>query len=600
MRSHCIDEMKSSHSRQFLLDGEYRSDRPLRTLLALYRNDWDKLGLSMLFYVIKHSPEWIRPIIIANVVDIVSNPSRNSLSALWLNGAVLGILVVQNLPTSYLHVRFKSAATRQMESNLRSAIARRLQYLSIGFYEQKSSGTLQTKLLRDVEAIQGLTNHLFQFLPSTALTILIAIGVTAVRAPWFLIFYLGTIPAAVILVRTFKEPIRDRNRVFRRQTEEMSARLIEMIKLIPVTRAHGTENTALERIESRLKNVQGAGVRLDSINAVTNASSWVTLRLLNGVCLFSAAALAYTGELGITAGDVVLLTGYFDSLTGGVVQIMTVFPQLGKGFESIRSVGEVLECPDLEHNQGKAPVQEVRGRFTFDSVSFAYPESEKFSIKDFSIHVEPGETIAIVGPSGAGKSTLINLVVGFLRPSEGKIRLDGCDLNNLDLRTYRQFLSVVSQETTLFEGTVRENILYGADYIDEERLWQAVKDANAHEFIGELPQGLDTLIGENGAKLSGGQRQRIAIARAIIRNPRVLILDEATASLDTASEALIQEALEQLIWNRTTFVVAHRLSTIRKADRIVVLEQGRMVEIGNHEQLLANQGTYAQLHALQT
>ena len=554
----------------------------------------------MLFYVIKHSPEWIRPIIIANVVDIISNPSRNSLSALWLNGAVLGILVVQNLPTSYLHVRFKSAATRQMESNLRSAIARRLQYLSIGFYEQKSSGTLQTKLLRDVEAIQGLTNHLFQFLPSTALTILIAIGVTAVRAPWFLIFYLGTIPAAVILVRTFKEPIRDRNRVFRRQTEEMSARLIEMIQLIPVTRAHGTENTALERIESRLKNVQGAGVRLDSINAVTNASSWVTLRLLNGVCLFSAAALAYTGELGITAGDVVLLTGYFDSLTGGVVQIMTVFPQLGKGFESIRSVGEVLECPDLEHNQGKAPVQEVRGRFTFDSVSFAYPESEKFSIKDFSIHVEPGETIAIVGPSGAGKSTLINLVVGFLRPSEGKIRLDGCDLNNLDLRTYRQFLSVVSQETTLFEGTVRENILYGADYIDEERLWQAVKDANAHEFIGELPQGLDTLIGENGAKLSGGQRQRIAIARAIIRNPRVLILDEATASLDTASEALIQEALEQLIWNRTTFVVAHRLSTIRKADRIVVLEQGRMVEIGNHEQLLANQGTYAQLHALQT
>ena len=142
--------------------------------------------------------------------------------------------------------------------------------------------------------------------------------------------------------------------------------------------------------------------------------------------------------------------------------------------------------------------------------------------------------------------------------------------------------------------------MYGADYIDEERLWQAVKDANAHEFIGELPQGLDTLIGENGAKLSGGQRQRIAIARAIIRNPRVLILDEATASLDTASEALIQEALEQLIWNRTTFVVAHRLSTIRKADRIVVLEQGRMVEIGNHEQLLANQGTYAQLHALQT
>jgi ATP-binding cassette subfamily B protein len=372
-----------------------------------------------------------------------------------------------------------------------------------------------------------------------------------------------------------------------------------MIKLIPITRAHGVETTEIAKIERKLVDVQQAAIHLDSINAITNASSWVALRLFSCICLVVSASLAFTGRLGVTVGDVVLLTGYFDSLTSSVVQILAVLPEISKGFEAISSVGEILECPDLEQDRGKKVVERVKGEFIFDSVSFAYPHSEQRVIKDFSLHVEPGETIAIVGRSGAGKSTLLNLIIGFLRPTEGRILLDGQDLNTLDLRTYRRFLSVVSQETILFEGTVRENILYGTDGISQEQLWQAIEDANAREFITELPQGIDTFIGENGAKLSGGQRQRLAIARALIRNPRVLILDEATASLDTASEVSIQEALERLMANRTSFVVAHRLSTIRKANRIVVLDKGHLVEIGDRAQLLANQGLFAQLHALQ-
>lgn len=553
----------------------------------------------MVFYAIKHSPEWIRPLAIANVIDIISNPETHSMWELWLNGAVLAAAVVQNIPTHYLHVRFMSTATRRMESNLRSAIARRLQELSLGFYQRNSTGALQSKLLRDVEAIQLLTSQVFQFLPSTLLTILVAIAVTAVRAPWFLLFFLGTVPVAAILIRTLREPIRHRNHTLRQQIEGMSAHLIEMLKLIPITRAHGVEMIEIERTERKLIAVQQAAMRVDSINAITNASSWVTLRLFSCACLIASAWLAYRGQFGVTVGDVVLLTGYFDSLTNAVVQIMAVLPQLGKGFEAIRSVGEILECPDLECNQGKVSVNGVRGEFAFESVSFAYPGTEQFALRDFSLQVRPGETIAIVGRSGAGKSTLLNLIIGFLRPSGGRILLDGCDLDALDLRTYRRFLSVVSQETILFEGTVRENILYGAGSVSEEQLLQAIKDANAFDFICEMPRELDTLIGENGAKLSGGQRQRLAIARALIRNPRVLILDEATAALDTASEVLIQEALERLMRNRTTFVVAHRLSTIRQADRIVVLEKGRIVEIGNHKQLLANQGMFAKLHALQ-
>lgn len=577
----------------------YRSDRPFQTLLNLYQQDLDKLGLSMVFYVIKNSPEWIKPVVIANVIDIISNPTLRSLGELWLNGAILAVSIVQNIPTHYWHIRFLSIATRKMEFNLRSLLTRQLQHLEIGFYKRNSTGALQNKLLRDVEQIQLLTTHLFQFVPSAVLTILIAVVVTAVRTPWFLIFFIATVPAAVTLVQVLKQPIRDRNSVFRQQLESMSSRLIEMLKLIPITRAHGAELTEIERVEHRLMTVQHSAVRLDSINAITNASSWVTLRMFNCVCLVTSAWLAYTGKLGVTVGDVVLLTGYFDSLTTSVVQIMTVLPEIGKGFESLRSVGEVLECPDIEHNQGKVPVKDVWGEFSFEAVSYVYPGTKHHAIKEFSLQVKPGETIALVGPSGAGKSTLINLAIGFLRPTHGQIFLDGSDMNMLDLRTYRRFLSVVSQETILFEGTVRENILYGSQDVGEEQLRQAIKDANAFEFISELPLGLNTLIGENGTKLSGGQRQRIAIARALIRNPRVLILDEATAALDTVNEALIQEALENLKQNRTTFVVAHRLSTIRKADRIVVLEGGQIVEVGNHHQLLANNGTYARLYAVQ-
>ena len=578
----------------------YRSQAPFKTLLLLYRHDWHKLLLSLLFYVIKHSPEWIRPVVFANIVDIISRPQQHQLTELWLNGAVLAVSIVQNIPTHYWHIMAMSAATRQMEVNLRYSLTQQLQQLSIGFYKQRSTGVLQSKLLRDVEEIQILTTYIFQLVPAALLTILVSVVVTAMRAPWFLLFFVITIPIAVILVQLLKAPITERNHNFRRKIEVMSAHLIEMIKLVPVTRAHGVEATEMERTSSHLISVKKAAMQLDGINAITGASSWVILRLFHAVCLVTSGYLAYTGYSGITAGDVVLLAGYFDTLTGSVVQILTVLPQMGTGFESIQSIGEILECSNIELNQGKRIVDQVQGEFLFDAVSFAYPHCYHKAIDNLSLQVNTNETIAIIGSSGAGKSTLLNLIIGFLRPTAGRIYLDGQDMSDLDLRTYRQFISIVPQETILFEGTVRENILYGLQGVSDKQLEQTLIDANALEFIIKLPQQLDTLIGENGVKLSGGQRQRLAIARALIRNPKVLILDEATASVDTATEALIQQALERLMKNRTTFVVAHRLSTIRKADRIVVLEKGKIVEIGNHHQLLQNSnGMYAQFRALQ-
>jgi ATP-binding cassette subfamily B protein len=241
----------------------------------------------------------------------------------------------------------------------------------------------------------------------------------------------------------------------------------------------------------------------------------------------------------------------------------------------------------------------VKGDFVFEHVGYIYAQSKQPAIKEFSLKVKAGESIAVVGESGSGKSTLMSLVVGFRRPSAGRILLDGIDMQELDLRQYRRFLAVVPQTTLLFSGSVRENIMYGLEDIADRQIWEILDIANAAEFVSKLPQGLDTKLGERGARLSGGQRQRIAIARALIRDPKIIILDEATSALDVATEALIQQAIQRLVKGRTTFIVAHRLSTIRHADRIVVMKHGSCVESGTHIQLMKAKGEFYKFKSLQ-
>ncbi len=578
-----------------LLEGRYRGASPVWTLLQVFKPDWGHLALAVFFFILKHSPVWVLPWMTAHIIDLLSQSKTPDWPALAWSAGILAVIIAQNVPSAVAYVRQVSLAVRNAELRLRSAIVRRLQHLSIGYYTRQSAGVLQSKLVRDVEAIEQVTRQLFDAGLSTLTGMTAAVIVTALRAPGFLIFFVVAAPLAVLLVRVLRRPIERRNTEFRRQVERLSAQLIEITTLVPVTRAHSLEDVEIARADAQLAEVRAAGLELDGINALFGASGWVLLQLFSMLCLVTAAAMYWTQWLPITLGDVVMLTTYFTSIMNALLGLIGLLPGISRGLESVRSIGEVLESPDLEQNEGKLRVNELRGAYRFEDVSFAYPEGEAAALHDFTLDVAPGEIIALVGPSGAGKSTVLSMIIGFVRPSRGRLLLDGRDMNTLDLRSIRRGLSVVPQDTILFHGNIRDNVAYGAADIDDKKVWAALEDANAAEFVRTLPEGLDTRLGERGARLSGGQKQRLAIARAILRDPRVLVLDEATSALDNASERLVQEAFGRLFAGRTTFIVAHRLSTIRHAHRIVVLDHGRIVQIGTHEALLAQPGLYRQL-----
>ena len=490
-----------------------------------------------------------------------------------------------------------SLAVRTVETELRVALCDRLQQLSVGYHRRMSAGVLQAKVIRDVENVVETSRQTFDSGMAALTTLAGAVVLTAFRVPAFLPVFLIAVPTSALLIHVTRRHMSVRNQAFRHEVEHMSARVSEMTNLIPITRAHGVENDELARMDMTLDHVRHEGIRLDVLNGRFGAVAWVLFQLLSAACLITAAWAARTGALDLTAGDVVMLSSYFVALTGSVTMLMGLAPMLSKGLESIKSMVEVLTEPDLEDNEGKRAVTRVEGRITLDHVWLTYADAVEPAIIDVSLDVRTGETVAFVGQSGSGKSSLLNLVIGFMSPTAGRVLLDGVDLRVIDRRSYRQFLAVVPQESLLFEGTVRDNVTYGQRELTDDQVRDALQAANAAGFVDDMG-GLDAVIGQRGSSLSGGQRQRLAIARALIRDPRVLVLDEATSALDPASEVLVQDALARLMHGRTTFVVAHRLSTVRSADCIVVMRHGRVVESGGHEELKAAGGAYARLNVL--
>ncbi len=571
--------------------------RPGRSVLRLLARRPGRMTLAILAFACKEIPLWFLPVVTARIIDIVATGGEVSTVLIWF--AVAAVLLIQNYPMHIVYTRNFMTVVRDTGADLRNALAARLQSLSIGYHTRVSSSIVQTKVVRDVENVELMLQQVTHPLLSATMVLIGAVSMTAIAVPQFLPVYALAIPIAIGIRYGLRNRSRERNETFRREVETLSARVGEMASLIPVTRAHGLEQTAVTRVASGADGVRRAGLHLDMLNGHVASISWVAMQLLAVGCLVLAAIFSLTGFLPITPGEVVLLSTYFTLLTGGLTQVLMLIPVGARGLESMRSISEVLQEPDLEQNEGKRTVSRVGGHLELQHVSHRYDEAERDAVHDITLDIPPGETVAFVGSSGSGKSTMLNLVLGFVRPTAGRILLDGVDMQDLDLRTVRRSVSVVPQESVLFEGTIRENIAYGLDDVSDDRLREALRDANAAEFVDRLPDGWETVVGERGARLSGGQRQRLAIARALVRDPRILLLDEATSALDPESEELVKEALNRLMKGRTTLVVAHRLSTIRQADRIVVLEHGEVVEVGGHDALVAAAGRYAHLHATQ-
>ncbi|MBR3691963.1 MAG: ABC transporter ATP-binding protein [Clostridia bacterium] len=588
----------ASINEKSLLDS-FRRHRgsPFVMLISFYKSCWAKLVGSAACFVIKHTYVWVLPVATAAIINAITEKDPKTPQIILANALFLIFLGITNIPFNHLYTHFNSSSVRAVEAGLRSALVRKLQILSIAFHNRMQSGRLQSKIMRDVESVEALSRQVFESVVSIALNLVVSFAVTLSRSWIVFIFFLLTVPVAALLVVAFRKRIGSRNMEFRVAMEEASGAVMEMVELVPVTRAHALEEWEIDRMKTQLVEVASKGYRLDLIQSFFGSLSWVSFQFFQLFCLIFTGILAMKGK--ISVGDVVLYQTYFTTIVNQVSTLITLLPSISKGLESVTSIGDVLLSDDIEENEGKKKLSCVRGEITFENVSFSYNSSREI-LRGLDLQVRPGETVAFVGGSGAGKTTILNLIIGFYKATSGRVLVDGEDIRDLDMRSFREQLAVVPQNSVLFSGTIRDNITYGLPGITDAQLAAAVEAANLTEMIAAMPEGLETRISEHGANLSGGQRQRISIARAIIRDPSIIVLDEATSALDSISEKKIQEAIGNLVRGRTTFIVAHRLSTIRNADRIAVISEGRCVEIGSYEELMEKKGAFYALKKLQS
>lgn len=595
-REKTMDQYEKMEHRFIDCYRKYRN-HSVMVLLGFYKGQYHKFLLSTFFFVIKHAPSLFAALLTANVINGAIAGGEEGKRQIILNVTIwIGLLAV-HLPANWLHNKYKNQVIRKTEAGLRGALVRKLQELSIPYHTQIQSGRLQSKIIRDVEAVETLSSQLFVNLMNIMMNLVITLGITAVKNRSVLLFFLLVAPVTAVTVVAFRKRIHSENRAFRREMEETSARVMEMVELVPVTRAHALEKQEVDKIKEQLEETADKGYRLDMVQAHFGAVSWCVFQVFQALCLGFSGYMAWKGSIKI--GDVTFYQASFTTVVNQFTGLINLLPILTKGLESVSSIGEVLISDDVEHNEGKRELNQLKGRFTFQNVAFSYKDSNEPVLSGIDLEVKEGETIALVGESGSGKTTILNLLIGFITPVGGRLSIDGTDISEINLRSYRRFISVVPQTPILFTGTVRENITYGLTNVSDEEVNHAVEAANLKSVIAKLPNGLNTMIGEHGANLSGGQRQRISIARAIIRDPRVIILDEATSALDTISEKEIQDALNELIKGRTTFIVAHRLSTVRGADRIVVLDQGKIREEGSYQTLMELKGEFYEMERLQ-
>jgi len=514
----------------------------------------------------------------------------------WLVLGVVAAITIQ-ATTSYALTQILSVEAQHLISVLRSQVQKHIIQLPIRFFDNTKTGELVSRIMTDVEGVRNLVGTGFAQMVGGVLTAVISLVLLIYISPMMTVYVLvPVIIFGLISLKAFGKirPIfRERGKI----NAEVTGRLTETLGGIRVIKGFNAEEQEIKTFEAGVERL------FLNVKASLTATSFVTSSATFLLGLASAGIMGIGGYMimdgQMTFGDFLAFTLYLGFMIAPIVQMSNIGSQLTEAFAGLDRTEEIMNYP-LEDAQGNRTLMlpNFKGDIRFQNVSFAYEEGKEV-VKGISFDAPAGSVTALVGTSGSGKTTIAGLAASFLNPDSGLITIDGNDLQKVSLKSYRSQLGVVLQDDFLFEGTIKENILFPRPNATEAELQQAVKAAHVQEFTDRFEDGLNTLIGERGVKLSGGQRQRIAIARAILADPKILVLDEATSNLDTESESLIQASLKQLMKGRTTFVIAHRLSTIRQADQILVIENGEIKERGRHEDLIASEGRYFQLYTYQ-
>ena len=571
------------------------SSETLREIWQLIRPRRALLALGLVLMALNRISGLVLPASTKYLVDDVIGKRR--LHLLYpLVGVVLAATIIQGL-TSFTLTQTLSKAAQSLIAELRRRVQEHIGRLSVSYYDANKTGMLVSRIMSDVEGVRnllgtGLVDFIGGLLTATiAFVVLIRISplMTGIAFAFLLVFGIGLRKVFRLIRPIFRERSKINAEVTGRLTESLGG--VRVVKGYHAeAREHAVFSSGVERL---LQNV----FRTLTITSVMALSTSTVMGLIGAVVMFIGTREIMAGNL--TLGGFFTYTMFLGYLALPLVQVVGVGTQLSEAIAGLERTREVLdETPEDRDPERTVSLGPIRGDISFDNVTFAY-EAQKTVLHDISFDSWPGSVTALVGSSGSGKSTIIGLVAAFHKPNEGRVLVDGIDLATVRLESYRTQLGMVLQDSFLFDGSIRENVAFSKPNATEEEILSACRIARVDEFAEKYEQKYDTIIGERGVKLSGGQRQRVSIARAILANPRILILDEATSSLDSESEALIQEGLAYLMRGRTTFVIAHRLSTIRRADQILVVETGRIVERGTHQELFDLGGRYYDLYTRQ-